>query len=336
MDEVHSLLWSLSVFCLTFFTGCAYFIIGAFGEIAPLRMMGKTSKDFIGDLIFMCLDFSVALGLPIFIAIRGLKKKSLTVSGAALGVFLAFFSILCHWSYLTALMSFFLTSSKATRYKSEVKRLIEGENFKQGGQRNWIQVFCNGGVAFLITLMHLVCVGPGRDLPIDFSVNYRASYLGSAYLGAMAACNGDTWASELGSVWCKSDPYLITTLQKVPKGTNGGVSPAGLVFSFFGGMTVGLAYYLPLYFLHGDLPAKQLYVVVLGGLCGLLGSLIDSWMGATLQFSGFHREKKYVVEEPGPDIEPICGSQILDNHSVNLFSSMLTAIATPFLGNLMF
>ena len=72
------------------------------------------------------------------IAKRGLRKKSLTISGAAAGILLAFFSILCHYSYLAALMAFFLSSSMATRYKAEDKRKIEGEAFKEGGQRNWV------------------------------------------------------------------------------------------------------------------------------------------------------------------------------------------------------
>lgn len=36
--------------------------------------------------------------------------------------------------------------------------------------------------------------------------------------GALACCNGDTWASELGSVLSFGDPVLITSLQSVPRG----------------------------------------------------------------------------------------------------------------------
>lgn len=37
-------------------------------------------------------------------------------------------------------------------------------------------------------------------------------------LGSFACCNGDTWASELGTVVGKAEPYLITSWKKVPRG----------------------------------------------------------------------------------------------------------------------
>jgi len=36
--------------------------------------------------------------------------------------------------------------------------------------------------------------------------------------GALACSNGDTWASELGTVVGRAEPFLITSRQKVPKG----------------------------------------------------------------------------------------------------------------------
>ena len=75
--------------------------------------------------------------------------------------------------------------------------------------------------------------------------------------------------------------------RKVPKGTNGGVSFVGLLCSFGGGLAVGVAYYVGVVLGSAQLQLRdspnQLYIILLGGAGGLIGSLIDSLLGATVQ-----------------------------------------------------
>lgn len=54
--------------------------------------------------------------------------------------------------------------------------------FTTGGQRNWIQVLCNGGMATQLGLLYLLDVG-ASERPIDFTKDYRASWLSMGVLG---------------------------------------------------------------------------------------------------------------------------------------------------------
>jgi len=269
--------------------------------------------------------------VPVIVVTWGHGRKSLSTSGALLALLVGFCLTLAHYSFFLCLLAFFISSSKATKYKQEVKKELE-EDFKEGGQRNWLQVLCNGGMAMELSLLYLLDIG-SSDLPVDFRHQYRASWLGVAVLGAVACCNGDTWASELGTVLAKGDPFLVTTWQRVPKGTNGAVTVVGLVSSLLGGMVIGLAYFVGVFMsasaLDLALAPNQLLLVLVGGLGGLLGSLLDSLIGASLQFSGKDVKTGKIVEVARNGVVPIAGKMVLDNHSVNLVSSILTALLLP-------
>ncbi|XP_014273943.1 transmembrane protein 19 [Halyomorpha halys] len=266
--------------------------------------------------------------IPLAFAAWGLKRRSINKSGALIGLLIAFILTLASYAFLVDLIVFFVTSSKATKYKQSVKNKID-VSFKEGSQRNWIQGLCNCGMAAQLAVLYLLDSGSG-ERPIDFSVDFRSSWLSVGILGAFACGNADTWASELGTVLSKNDPFLITTGKRVPKGVNGGVSWVGLVLSFLGGAVVGVGHFLVLYFCSiPPISQPQWKIIPIAAFAGLIGSIIDSLLGATLQYSGVNKKNGMVVETPGPGVEYICGIRVLDNHSVNLLSTILTGLLTP-------
>lgn len=135
----------------------------------------------------------------------------------------------------------------------------------------------------------------------------------------LACCNGDTWASELGTALSNSDPVLVTTWKKVPKGTNGGISLIGTICSTAGGFLIGISHYLTIVFFSDktllNYAPPQWPVMFYGAFAGFIGSLVDSFLGATLQYSGKYnlffssnccvsREKQFLI--PGVIKFSIC------------------------------
>lgn len=270
--------------------------------------------------------------MPVLFMMYGLKRKGVNKSGAALGLFCAIILSISSHAFFVSLATFFFSSSRATKFRADRKRKFDAD-FKDGeGKRNWAQVICNAGMPTQLALLYLLDCGYG-ERPIDFTQLYRSSWLGVGIMGAFACCNGDTWASELGTVIGQRDPFLITTRKRVPRGTNGGVSLFGLLVSFLGGVLIGLSYYLTIrYTVDSKILAhspNQWPIVAFGGIAGLLGSIIDSLLGATLQYSGLDTTSGKIVERPGKNVQYICGARILDNHSVNLISSIIIGLLMP-------
>jgi uncharacterized protein (TIGR00297 family) len=115
--------------------------------------------------------------------------------------------------------------------------------------RNHRQVLANGGVAALAAL--------------------AGSWIACA--GALAAATADTWASEIGR-HSRTPPRLITTARRVPAGTDGGMTLLGTTAGIAGaGLVAGLSYVL------GQRGALAI------GVAGVVGMLMDSLLGATVQ-----------------------------------------------------
>lgn len=262
------------------------------------------------------------------ISVRSYRRKSLNLSGAFLGFIVMTIHIAVNYRFGAMMLVFFFTSSMLTKVGQEKKRSVDAE-FKEGGQRNWIQVLSNSGIAAVLVLTVWKLTG-SQDKCLDSKESRLVTALIGGMIGHYSCCNGDTWSSELG-VLSDAQPRLITTLKPVRKGTNGGVTKAGLLAATAAGSIIGLTFVIFGFFTTRctfDVALKQLLVIPLSALAGLGGSVIDSLLGATLQFSGFCSVRNKVVGKPGPTVKKISGLSILDNNAVNFVSILLTTVLT--------
>ncbi|XP_072165559.1 transmembrane protein 19-like [Diadema setosum] len=273
----------------------------------------------------------LSIAVPLYIGIDSIRKKKLDSLGAMMAFVMGIIMMLSSYSFFLALVAFFYTGSKLTRFRASRKSRLE-EDYKEGGQRTWIQVFTNGGIPTLYAA-HYILESGLHEQPLDFANHFALTNIALSVLCGIACVCGDTWASEVGSVVGSGDPFLITTLQRVPRGTNGGVSFVGTVMSAAGGMVVGLGYLAGSFLTFSrealENSPPQWPVILFSGLAGLMGSLIDSLLGACLQYSGYCKRQGKVVHQPSSTTTHISGMAVLDNEGVNLVSCWLTALIMP-------
>ncbi|MAG17972.1 MAG: hypothetical protein CL944_00690 [Candidatus Diapherotrites archaeon] len=98
---------------------------------------------------------------------------------------------------------------------------------------------------------------------------------GIAFFGAISAALADTVSSEIGML-SKKDPVLITSFKKVEKGTDGGITTLGTLAGLGAAILIGTLYYFTIS------PNGAIAIVI----AGILGTLIDSLLGATLERKG--------------------------------------------------
>jgi uncharacterized protein (TIGR00297 family) len=202
-----------------------------------------------------------------------------------------------------ALLAFFGSSTALSRVGAGRKQAAPLAQAK-GARRDVWQVLANGGFAAL-------CIALGGE---------RGA---GGFLGALAAAGADTWATELGLL-ARRQPRLITRLTRpVPAGTSGGVTPEGIAASVGGALCVGLAWIL----LGGR---RRGFLIAL--LAGVLGSVLDSLLGATLQALYACRTCNQPSEEPfharcGQRAVLMRGQAWVTNDTVNALSTLAGALA---------
>ena len=205
------------------------------------------------------------------------------------------------WQWAVLLLAFFISSSILTHIFKNRKKDLD-EKYSKGGQRDAGQVFSNGGLAALVVLFHAFYPQTGW------------AWLGFA--AALAAANADTWATELG-VLDPNPPRLISRLlQRVERGTSGGVSLYGTSASLLGASLIALLSAILM-------PVDRGTVFLIVTVSGLLSSLFDSLLGATVQAIYFcPTDKKETEKHPlhtcGTPTIQIRGWKWLNNDLVNV------------------
>ncbi|TIB03714.1 hypothetical protein E3P96_01786 [Wallemia ichthyophaga] len=194
----------------------------------------------------------IAVFVASYLAYSGLKKRSLSLSGAISAFIVGYASLsstIC--SFGVMLIVFYLSGSKATKVRlciflesstqlnsNKVKHYVKAQledghdSEKPGGVRNWLQVLANsytGAICAIIYRVQHVIITPADITDTSECILHSSVYISSQTLllmalGHYACCSADTLASELG-ILSGNFPRLVTNPSKtVPPGTNGGVS----------------------------------------------------------------------------------------------------------------
>lgn len=225
--------------------------------------------------------------------------------GASIGIAVLGASIVLigSWTLLIPLFVFFITSSLLT--------MLPGGLVEADERRTLAQVVANGSVAWLAVL-----VIPLLPYGVWHDHNFHAFFI-----GAIAAANADTWATEIGTRF-GSDTQSIVSGRYVGAGTSGGITTVGTIASALGSLAVAATYPL----IHQPTGWHLSDIVIITG-AGFAGSLVDSILGATLQQKYRCRRCGMLVE-----VNEHCGYPtsvmrgILTNDHVNWLCTIVGAL----------
>lgn len=206
----------------------------------------------------------VALGWAAAFGALSYGLRFLDLGGTLAASLLAFSVVgLGGWDWALPGFAFFVLSSLLSKLGR--RRKASAVQAEKGSRRDAGQVYANGGVAWVLLLVHVAAPQP---------------WLYWGFVGAFAAAAADTWATEIGT-WVRGTTRSLRTWKPVEPGASGGVSLAGTLGALAGAATV----FAPLPFVATEQLAAlgigpAFAAVVLGGV---LASLFDSALGATAQ-----------------------------------------------------
>lgn len=220
-----------------------------------------------GDMVVNPWVVGIALNSCLLAIAAIAPKKLLTPAGLfhawCLGVIL--WGTL-GWRGYGVMMFYFLVGSAVTRIGMEQKQaagIAEKRDGVRGPENVW-------GSALTATMCAI------GVLAIDggwLSAQWRSLLL-LGYVASLATKLADTTASEVGKAYGQRT-FLITTLQAVPRGTEGAVSLEGTIAGIIGSFAIAIVAYL--------VQMISLPGILICAIAAFIATNLESVIGATLQ-----------------------------------------------------
>ncbi len=211
---------------------------------------------------------AIALVVTVAFGYASYALGAASVAGMLTGILLVLLTIVFGgYDWFAVLISFFAIGSLSTKFRYEEKA-ARGVAEDNDGARGSGNVLGNAAVALTAVLGYAASSAEllpgGADLFLF------------AFAGSVATAMSDTLSSEIGGVF--DQPRLITTLEPVDPGTDGGVTWQGELAGIAGaGVVAGIAY--------GFFPEVGAVGAVVIVAAGVVGMTVDSLLGATLEGS---------------------------------------------------
>ena len=247
------------------------------------------------------------------IAVLAYAKRTLDLGGTLSAYLLGAITLwILRFGGFLLLVVFFISCNIVGKVSESIRkqrRTVEvGE--KKGHRRDAMQVMANGLMAVIAALIWF------------FGARDQALIMFGA---ALAESTGDTFAGEIGRL-SRRTPVSIRTLKQVTPGVSGGVTVLGILAAFLSSAFISLLWYV---FFSDAGYGVTFPGALLVCLLGFAGTIVDSYLGATVQALYYDPESKALTEKEevdGRKLELSRGIRWVDNDMVNLISNVFSAV----------